>query len=227
MLYFHSFKSGTAALLALIITSSAVVPIVTTAPAFAQSRYPRRQQTQTQTNRVVPSGTSIAVRYDKAEKVVVMPDERMALTLTVAKDVIARDGRVLIPEGSEIVGDLTPVSGGTQFVARKLTLYGSRIERQSRSLSINGNSRVVRRTEEVRQGANASSILEGAAIGGAAAAALAVLTGDRAIATEEVLGGAGLGALGGLFLNRKKANVVVVYPERDLTVRLGSQLALR
>jgi hypothetical protein len=69
--------------------------------------------------------------------------------------------------------------------------------------------------------------LEGAAIGGAAAAALAVLTGDRAIATEEVLGGAGLGALGGLFLNRKKANVVVVYPDRDLTVRLGSELALR
>jgi hypothetical protein len=69
--------------------------------------------------------------------------------------------------------------------------------------------------------------LEGAAIGGAAAAALAVLTGDRAIATEEVLGGAGLGALGGLFLNRKKANVVVVYPDRDLAVRLGSELALR
>jgi hypothetical protein len=123
MLYLHSFKSGTAALLALIITSSAVVPIVTTSPAFAQSRYPRRQQTQT--NRVVPSGTSIAVRYDKAEKVVVMPDERMALTLTVAKDVIARDGRVLIPQGSEIVGDLTPVSGGTQFIARADPLSSS------------------------------------------------------------------------------------------------------
>lgn len=225
MLYFHSLKSGTAALLALIITSSAVVPIVTTAPAFAQSRYPRRQQTQT--NQVVPSGTSITVRYDKAEKIVVMPDERMALTLTVAKDVIARDGRVLIPQGSEIAGDLTPVSGGTQFIARELTLYRPRLERQARSLYINGSSRVVRRTEEVRQGANTRSILEGAAIGGAAAAALAVLTGDRAIATEEVLGGAGLGALGGLFLNRKKANVVVVYPDRDLTVRLGSELALR
>ncbi len=45
--------------------------------------------------------------------------------------------------------------------------------------------------------------------------------GDRALATEEILGGAGLGALGGFFLNRKKANVLVVYPDQDLAVKLS------
>ena len=85
----------------------------------------------------------------------------------------------------------------------------------------------MRRTEEITQGANTGSILQGAAIGGAAAAAIAALVGDRAIATEEILGGAGLGAIGGFFLNRKKANVLVVYPDQDLAVKLSSQFALR
>ena len=222
MFNFHSFKSGTAALLALAITSSTVVPLITSAPALAQRRPPQRERI----NIVVPSGTSIPVRYDK-DKVVVMPDETVPLTLTVARDIKASDGTVLIREGSEISGDLKPVSGGTQFVARQLTLYRPRLERQTRPFTISGTSNVVRRTEEITQGANTGSILQGAAIGGAAAAAIAALIGDRAIATEEILGGAGLGAIGGFFLNRKKANVLVVYPNQDLAVKLTSQFALR
>jgi hypothetical protein len=85
----------------------------------------------------------------------------------------------------------------------------------------------VRRIEEVKKGASTTSILTGAAVGGGAAAALAAITGDRALATEEILGGAGLGALGGFFLNRQKVDAVVIYPERDLTVRLNSQFSLR
>jgi len=220
MFNFHSFKSGTAALLALAISSSTVVPLITSAPALAQRRPAQREQI----NIVVPSGTSIPVRYDK-DKVVVMPDETVPLTLTVARDVKASDGKVLIREGSEITGDLKPVSGGTQFVAKQLTLYRPRLERQTRPFTISGTSNVVRRTEEITKGASTGSILQGAAIGGAAAAAIAALIGDRAIATEEILGGAGLGAIGGFFLNRKKANVLVVYPDQDLAVKLSSQFA--
>jgi hypothetical protein len=222
MFNFHSFKSGTAALVALAITSTTVAPFITTAPALAQRRPAQREQI----NIVVPSGTSIPVRYDK-DKVVVMPDETVPLTLTVARDVKASDGKVLIYEGSEITGDLKPVSGGTQFVAKQLTLYRPRLETQTRPFTISGTSNVVRRTEEITQGASTGSILQGAAIGGAAAAAIAALVGDRAIATEEILGGAGLGAIGGFFLNRKKANVLVVYPDQDLAVKLSSQFALR
>jgi hypothetical protein len=69
--------------------------------------------------------------------------------------------------------------------------------------------------------------LKGAAVGGAAAAAIGALTGDRAIATEEILGGAGLGALGGLLLGKRKVDVVVVNPNTDLNVTLRSALALR
>ncbi len=230
MVNLNAFKSGTAALLALTITGGAIVPIVTSAPASAQSRFPRVEQNNryqlNNLNLVLPSGTSIPVRFDK-EKIVLMPDETVPVTLTVATDIRNSDGNVVIPEGSQIAGDLRPTSGGTQFVGRELTLYRRRMERQSRPFSINASSDAVTRTEEVKQGANTGTVLTGAAIGAGAAAALSAIIGDRSINALEVLGGAGAGALGGWLLNRKSAKMVVVYPERDLRVRLNSEFALR
>ena len=222
MFNFNHFKSGTATLLALTITSSTVVPIVTTASALAQGYPPRREQT----NIFIPSGTSIPVRYDK-EKIIVMPDETAPVTLTVATNVISSDGSVLIPEGSQISGDLKPVSGGTQFVAKELTFYRRQLEKQSRAFPINATSNVVTRTEEITKGSSTTSILTGAAVGGGAAAAISALTGNHSISALEVLGGAGLGAVGGALLNRPKVNAIVIYPSQDLTVRLTSEFDLR
>ena len=222
MFNFNHFKSGTATLLALTITSSTVVPIVTTASALAQGYPPRREQI----NIFIPSGTSIPVRYDK-EKIIVMPDETAPVTLTVATNVISSDGSVLIPEGSQISGDLKPVSGGTQFVAKELTFYRRQLEKQSRAFPINATSNVVTRTEEITKGSSTTSILTGAAVGGGAAAAISALTGNRSISALEVLGGAGLGAVGGALLNRPKVNAIVIYPSQDLTVRLTSEFDLR
>jgi hypothetical protein len=222
MFNFDRFKSGTATLLALTITSSTVVPIITTASALAQGSPPRREEI----NIVIPSGTSIPVRYDK-EKIIVMPDETAAVTLTVATNVTASDGSLVIPEGSQISGELKPVSGGTQFVAKELTFYRRQLEKQSRAFRINATSNVVTRTEEISKGSSTTSILTGAALGGGAAAAIAALTGNRSINTLEVLGGVGLGALGGVFLNRKKVDAIVIYPNQDLTVTLMSEFDLR
>jgi hypothetical protein len=85
----------------------------------------------------------------------------------------------------------------------------------------------VRRTQEISKGANTTSILTGAAVGGGAAAAISAITGDRSINVPEVLGGAGLGALGGYFLGRKKVDAIVVYPKQDLDVKLRSDFDLR
>ncbi|MGB5961625.1 MAG: hypothetical protein WBG73_13245 [Coleofasciculaceae cyanobacterium] len=224
MFNFNSLKSGTAALLALGITSAAVAPLMTITPASAQvqNRFPQREQQ----NLIVSSGTSIPVRYDK-DKIVVMPDEKMSITLTVASDITNNEGRVVIPQGSKITGDIEPVSRGSRFVAREVTIYRRLADKQSMPFSISGTSNVVTRMEEVKKGASTGSILTGAAVGAGAAAAIAAITGDRAIATEELLGGAGLGAVGGLFLNRKKVEAVVIYPDQDLTVTLTSQFARR
>lgn len=208
------WQSGASVLIALSMMGGVAAPIVATAPAVAQTAYGNQTI-------VIPNGTSIPVLYDKAEKIVVSPKETVPLTLIVAANVKTRTGTILIPAGSRIVGKLQPAAGGSQFIAEEL------VRSQGRRQYINATSNVITRTQEVRRGANTSSILKGAAIGGAAAAALSGLTGDKKISILEVLGGAGAGAAGGLVLGRKKVDVVVINPNTDLALKLRSDLALR
>ncbi|MGE5659031.1 MAG: hypothetical protein ACM37W_20750 [Actinomycetota bacterium] len=209
----HQWQKATAMLLALGITIGTGAPMVLPAPAAAQ----RLSQFYDQR---IAAGTLIPVNYEK-DKIIVTTDETAPLTLTVAQDIRSAQGTVVIPAGSQLVGQLQPARRGSQFVAKELIIGGRR-----RS-SINAISNVVTRTEQVQKGANTGSILQGAAVGAAAATVLAGVTGDKAIATEEVLGGAGLGAIAGVLLGRRKVDVVVIYPNRDLSVKLRSDLVLR
>ena len=216
-----NWKSGTAALMALAIATGTSAPLFTTASASAQL-FPSspRNTTTPQTNQItIPSGTTIPVRYNEAEKIVVSPKETMEVTLTVANNIVNRRGTILIPAGSTIEGELQPATNGSQFVATTLIT-------NNRRQPIDATSKVIRQTT-VGRGAKTGNILKGAAIGAAASAALGALTGDRAIATEEVLLGTGAGALGGALLRNRKADVVVIEPDTDLALTLQSNLALR
>lgn len=217
----NSWKSRTAALMALAITTSVAAPVFTTDPVSAQL-FPSSRNGSSTNSRIItiPTGTTIPVRYDRAEKIVVSPEERLPVTLTVASNIVNRSGTVLIPAGSTIEGELQPAEGGSQFVARELVTY-------NRRQPINATSRVIGQTS-VGRGSKTSTIIKGAVVGAAAAAALGALTGDRAIATEEILLGTGAGALGGVLLgNNNKADVVVIEPDTDLDITLRSSLALR
>lgn len=163
----------------------------------------------------IPAGTTLPVRFDEAERILVTPEETVPVTLQVAANIRDRNGQILIPFGSQIVGQIQPASGGSQFVAREIVING-------RSQFLQADSAVVTRTERIRDGASAGNILEGAAIGGAAAAILAEITGG--IDALEVLGGAGLGALGGFLLNRGSDEFVVIEPNNDLAVTLSAPL---
>jgi hypothetical protein len=217
MITSQKMRSTTAAILALVITLGTSAPLVVATPAEAQ------QLSQFDSIRI-PSGSVIPVSYAK-DKIVVTPDETTPLTLTVARDIRTAQGRVLIPAGSQIVGQLQPVrrgnQKGTQFVARELILSSRQRYR------IDGNSGIITRTEKVQKGASGGSVAQGAALGAAAAAALAGITGDKAIATEEVLGGAGIGALAGVLFGRRSVDVIVIRPQADLAIRLRSDLVLR
>lgn len=215
---FNSWKAGTSALMAVAIATSSTAPLVLTAPASAQLFPQSPQSSPTQVT--IPTGTSIPVRYDQAEKIVITPTETMPVTLTVAANIVNRSGSILIPAGSLVVGQMQPADGGSEFVARELVTY------QGRRQPINASSNVVG-TTQVSRGASTGNILKGAAVGAAAAAALGGLTGDRKITLGEVLIGTGVGAGGGLVLGRKKADVVVVDPDTDLDLTLRSSLALR
>jgi hypothetical protein len=208
--------AGTSALLAISLTVPVAVPLfLPTSPAMAQ-QFPGSLQR----DRIL-AGTLIPVRYDQAEKIVLSPDERMKLTLQTAQDIRTVNGRVWIPAGSDITGELRPIRGGTQFVADEV------IFDTGRRFRLNANSDMITRTETIREGASATDILKGAAIGAAAATALSGILGDKAIATEEVLGGAGLGAIAGIFLGRGKVDVIVIRPEEDLYLSLQSDIVFR
>ena len=123
-------------------------------------------------------------------------------------------------EGSEINGELRPVDGGTQYVAKNVTL--TRRNRDQR-FPIEATSQIITRTETINE-KTSRDVLKGAAIGAAAGAVLSEIFGD--IDLGEVLAGAGVGALASVLQGKKEkeVEVVVVDPQRDLELTLEEDL---
>jgi hypothetical protein len=196
--------------------SAGGLPVIAQTPLLVSQLFPDANDV------VIPEGVLLPVVYDRAETVVIAPDETFELVLTIPDNITSRQGQLLIPKGSQVRGALQPIAGntvGTRFVAQELILVnGSR-------LPLDAISRTFTKTERIGR-SRATSILRGAAIGAGAATILAGVTGDRAIATEEILGGAGLGALTGVFLGRGKTDVFVINPNTDLELRLQSDLRI-
>lgn len=223
MTHLNRWKTGTAALMAMAMTTGAIAPMFVSAPASAQSIFRGQTQTQTQTGTVsIPAGVTLPVTYDK-DKIVVTPDETAPIKLKVARNIVDRAGNVLIPEGSQIDGQLQPITRngvkGTYFVAQELLLPNG--NRQS----INATSQIITRKETISKGAKTGTILQDAAIGAGAASVISLLTGNRRIETLEPILGAGAGAAASVLLRRNKAEVLVVEPQRgDLNLVLRSNL---
>ncbi|WP_414582721.1 conjugal transfer protein TrbI [Scytonema sp. PCC 10023] len=221
MTHLNRWKTGTAALMAMAMTTGAIAPMFVSAPASAQSIF--RGQTQTQSGTVsIPAGVTLPVTYDK-DKIVVTPDETAPIKLKVARNIVDRAGNVLIPEGTEIDGQLQPITRngvkGTYFVAQELLLPNG--NRQS----INATSQIITRKETISKGAKTGTILQDAAIGAGAASVISLLTGNRRIEALEPILGAGAGAAASVLLRRNKADVLVVEPQRgDLNLVLRSNL---
>ncbi len=170
----------------------------------------------------VPSNTVIPVTY-KADKILLTKEETVPVTLIVSSNMATTNGVILIPQGSEIKGELQPKDGGTQFVAQQLILANGQ------TYNISATSNVITKTETVSQGMDTGNLLKNAALGTAAAAAIAAVTGDNAIATEELLIGAGAGILATLipqFLGMNNVDLLVVEPETNLDLTLNSDLVI-
>ncbi|MDJ0733065.1 MAG: S-layer homology domain-containing protein [Nostocaceae cyanobacterium] len=167
----------------------------------------------------IPQGTVIPVKYDQADKILVTKDETAPLTLTVSQNVVTQSGDLIIPAGSQVVGQLKPVKdqGGSQFVAQKLVLTSGQ------EYQITASSEVITNTETVKKGSRTTAILKNTVLGAGAAAAVSAVTGDRAIATEEVLGGAAIGGLIGLFFGKKSVDLIAIDPNTDLQMTIGEQ----
>lgn len=218
MASFRRWKNGTAAFLAIAISTGTIAPLFSFNRANAQVIFgqPRRVS--------ISAGATIPVTYEK-DKIVLAPDETLPLDLRVASDIIDRSGNLLIPKDTKISGELRPASDrssdkGSQFVAQELIFPNG--DRQS----IDAASDVVTNIEKIKKGSDSSKILQDAAIGAGAAAVLELLTGDRDIDILGPVAGAGAGALASVLLRKKTVEVVVINPERDLDITLDSDLVV-
>ena len=216
---FINYKSTVLIALAVSVTAAPILPGAIASAQLFPSQRPSSYPTSP-SNVVIPVGTTIPVKYDEAEKILVTPEETAPVTLTVAANVRTRNGTILIPYNSQIVGQIEPSGAGSQFVAQELIIDDNSPQ------SIDATSGIVTRTETVKRGANTGGILKGAAIGAAAASVLAAVTGDR-VDVAEVLGGAGLGALAGWVFGGNQAELISINPNTDLDVTLRSPLTLR
>lgn len=208
---------STSALLALVFTSGTLGTIAQAQDynnTYPREPYPTRNDNY---RRIIEAGTEIPLGSSETDKILLTKEELLSITLEVLRDIRDNQGVVIIPAGTEISGQIQPVADGSQFIAETI------IFRDGRRQNIDGYSRVITRTETIDRRTNPRTILQGAVVGAAAATVLAAVTGDKAIATEEVLGGVGLGALGGwLFGNGRSQELISIDPNRDLDIILAS-----
>ncbi len=171
----------------------------------------------------IPAGTSLPVVYDQAEKILLAKNEPKPapLTLRVAQNIVTSQGTVLIPAGSNVVGELRTIDGGARFFANEIVFP------DGRRLPVDATSELITKTETIRKGASLGRILTGTVVGAGAAAGIAGVTGDRNIAADEVLGGAAAGALAGVLLGRDRIDLIAINPDTDLSVTINSDLVLR
>jgi len=216
----HHHQSGTAALMAMAISTGAIVPILLPSPATAQM-FP-----QTFRRRAISVGAVIPVTYSK-DKIVVTAKDTKSLELEIANNIVDNRGNVLIASGSKIIGQLEPATSfngeeGSQFVAKELISANGRRQR------IDAVSNVITRKETIRKGSDVNRILKGAAVGTGAAAVISLITGDKKINLTEILAGGGIGAAAGAIFKRKKVEVIVIEPNKgDLDVTLRSNFAIQ
>ncbi|MEA5505822.1 conjugal transfer protein TrbI [Halotia wernerae UHCC 0503] len=220
----YRWKSGTAALMTMAITTVAITPLITLAPANAQYNVGQSR------NVTIPSGVSFPVKAN-SEKITVKPGETKSLKLRIANDIIDRNRNVLIPRNTEIVGQLEPVNldtysrdrdnrQGVRFVAQELVFSNG--ERQQ----INATSQTYTTTEKISQGPNTGQVLTDAAIGAGAGLLGSLVTGNRRIDDLKPVIGAAAGAGASVLLRKQETEAFVIRPEQDLRLTLNSNLTL-
>lgn len=222
----HNSKSTISRLIALLMSTTTITPMIPLIPATAQPVPSQRNSIIGQRQISIPAGTQITVRHDDAKKIIVSRDETVPVTLQVALNITDNNGMLLIPAGSEISGQIEPAGNGSQFIAQELVINNNQ------RYYLDATSRIVTKTEKISKGANTEDILKGTLAGAGAATIIAGVTGNRRIEALEVLGGAAVGTLAGWalpetgVLGGSRKEVISINPNQDLTLTLQSPLTI-
>lgn len=215
----YRWQARTALIVALGMTSTTALPILVAPSAMAGQAPDIVRQLLSQSSQVlVSAGTTIPVRYDQTEKIIITPKETAPVTLIVAKNIRSASGRILIPVGSQVKGQLKPAAGGSQFVAQEL-IFGKSGQR----LPMDAVSEIIAATQTITERSD-PNIFTDAAVGAGAGALLGAIFGGR-VRPGQVLAGAGIGTgVAALDRGRKQTQLVVVDPDTDLHLFLRADL---
>ncbi len=170
----------------------------------------------------IPAGASIPIVYTGDDRILISRDESrpIPLTMKVAQNVVTSQGQVLIPAGSDVIGQLIVTEGGAQFVASEIILPNGQ------RLPVSASSEVLRNYSVVRKNPTTGKIIAGTLVGAGAGAGVAAVTGDRKIQAWEVLTGAAAGALAGTFLGGTSEEAIAIDPNTNLLLTLNQDLVI-
>lgn len=167
-------------------------------------------------------GTKIPVRYDRSHKILLTKEESFALTLIVANNIKNQQGRVIIPDGSQIVGEIKPSGQGSRFLSQKLLIFSR--EQPIKVYSFDAVSQWLERVQTLIKGVNPDELIKGATLSQAAAGVIAAIKGEQSPHnSQDILPPAGLEALAGWLLTGERIELLSIVPERDLTLTLQSE----
>lgn len=161
------------------------------------------------------AGTLMQTTSPFNERLYIAPNETRPISLIVHNPIRNAQGDIVVPYGSRVDGRFEPAPGGTRFVAESVIV-------NNQLFPLAAQSDVIHDVKDPRY-TTSGKIIQDAAIGAAAGAILGLVTGDNAIATEEVLGA---GAAGAVIGNVTAPQVVVVDPNQVIELRLTQDLAL-
>jgi hypothetical protein len=176
-------------------------PVVAPAPIASTPQFSAEATT-------LQAGTPVLVGYE-GERIYIAPNERRDFDFKLRQAVKNSQGRTLLPYGSVVSGRFEPAPGGTRFLAKSIAING-------RSYPLSAQSKVINDVKDPRE-TSTGALAGDAAIGALGGVVLGGLTGDRVIATEEVLAGAAAGAVVG---NVTAPQVVILDANTDLQLTL-------
>ncbi len=167
----------------------------------------------------VDKGISIPVIYDQ-NYVVATPNDTVNLTLTVPSNIQNSQGQVVIPQNSQIVGQLIPRYAGNQFLGTQFVAQRLLIGNQAYN-NINASSDLIS-TQQVNQ-VNPQTV-QNAALTAAAQAIISKVNGqkfDPSSILSSVLSGQVVST------PQQQNNVIVINPQKDLKLTVGSDFYVK
>jgi uncharacterized membrane protein len=174
---------------------------------FADDEFPSEIAVNSTFDILIPSGTRLNLFYP-GEIPLELTDENQQEVLLLAQTVFDRQGNLIAPVNSQVIGRFETGRGGSRFVAQALRLQGENVRIDAESESLSG-----------RRQLSTGRIIRDSAAGALAGLLLGATTGIGALAG--LAAGAVAGA-GGAFVNAPQP--AVIQPDQIIEVQFTTDL---